>query len=113
MELEEGEIIENDDGLDIHLHVCYCAIFGISDIKREHLAQLTEWDAFIEAHFEHGRSIRTLANLADNFHYVLDAFDRHDFLFQYWEKFGETDEYLAEHVVSSKAIRALCCLDWA
>jgi hypothetical protein len=113
MEVEEGEVIVNDNEIDIELRVCYHAIFGISDIKTESLAQLTKWPAFLAAHFEDGRRIRTLSDFADNWKYIHDAFVSHDFLHEYGEKFGHTAEYLAAHIVTSKAITALCCLEWA
>ena len=99
--------------VDARLLVCYHAIFGIREIRADHLGRLDKWPAFRRAHFENGKNIRRLIDFFAEFHYVLDAFKQHDFLEEYRDKFGSTVEYKRAGVTTHDGITGLRCLEEA
>ncbi len=104
--------------IERNLMVCYRAIFGISDIREDPLSRLTMWPQFLAAHATRDTAVQRhdmyewhqVLNLFDfqtEYDYVLDVFERYNFLEEYRQLFGHTPGYRQEHVNSDAARAAL------
>jgi hypothetical protein len=122
--------------IDDRILACYYAIFAISQIPEEHLQQLKEWRAFQDAHFTLDQSvydsmqrkdstatapifpINHLAHFRTYFPYILEAFEKHNFLEEYATRYSGTRQfkkYLNDvnppKGIIVEAVTGLRCLD--
>jgi hypothetical protein len=97
--------------IDDRILACYYSIFAISPIPEEHLQQLQEWRAFQDAHFTLDQSvydsmkrkdsaatapilpINDLEHFHTYFPYILEAFEKHNFLEEYATRYEHTRQY--------------------
>jgi hypothetical protein len=98
--------------------VCYRAIFGISDIREDPLSRLTMWPQFLAAHATLDTEVQRhdlyewhqIVNLFDfqtEYDYVVDVFERYNFLEQYRELLGDTPGYRRDHITTDMAKKVL------